>query len=132
MQPTKQQIEALKGKCPECKGAGGEVGKPMEEGMCLLCQGTGNATITIPKEWVECPKCKNLENGGYYCNDCYKNTGKIQKYKVGDEINIAIHSSFCSKYIGGIIDLGCKPSCKTIKLKIISETETTQQLIIKR
>ena len=131
MNPTKQQPEALKGKCPECRGVGwlyfpykgcGEDIKP----DCLLCQGTGQATIEIKKEWVECNGCSGTGNKPW-SHIIYKDNvklpthskcsgkGRIQKYKVGEEI---------------WVDTECEPythlgKCEhKVKLKIIGETET--------
>ena len=109
MSLTQNQIEVLKGKCPKCDGYGAIV--PYME--CKSCNGLGKATIEIEKEWDECV-CKNWREKDrkrhYFCNG----KGKIQKYKVNDEICIAHnHISYCEVYP----DL-----CK--KLKIISETET--------
>ena len=116
MQITKQQIEALKGKCYTS----------IDHSPLCTCKGSGNATITIPKEWVECPECERHEREcshegcEYECKlNCDK--GKIPKYKVGDNI---------------WADTECKPythlgDCEhKIKLKIISETETTQTLVM--
>mgnify|MGYP001591177554 CR=1 FL=1 len=94
MNLTQNQIEALKGKCPECDN--GSI-----QGLdCPLCQGSGKATTLIEKEWVECPSC---EGHGYYyfnsnnpknyhnCRNCGgtpKNIGKskLLKHNIGDEI----------------------------------------------
>ena len=54
---------------------------------CETCQGTRQAVVEIEKEWVECPECSQAPESftSYNCKTC-KNQGKIQKYKVGQEI----------------------------------------------
>ena len=156
MQPTKQQIEALKGKCPKCRGFSRFTlkGYPRKNGQlkCDLCQGTSRATIEIEKEWVECfycngegkPKQFQLELKCHKCNG----KGKVQKYQVGDEIEIKPNCTQCSKEPMKSIQHSASPQIryccmnekcinfgicyKSFKLKIISETETMQRLIMMR
>ena len=79
------------------------------------------ATISIPKEWVECPECKGKEEPSP-CKIC-EYEGEIQKYKVGEEISI------CPKCgLENYKDNRC--GVKPIKLKIISETEDEQTLVM--
>ena len=59
---------------------------------CPFCQGTGQATIEIEKEWIECPNCvkgviKKYQSPAYgkKCLLC-DGKGKIPKYKVGQII----------------------------------------------
>ena len=52
---TKEQIETLKEKCPECKGSG-TIYVPMGrdfKGACLTCKCTGQAIIEIEKEMIQ-------------------------------------------------------------------------------
>ena len=125
---TQTQIEVLKGKCPEC-----EVGKirisnePMDFKKCSFCQGTGQATIEIKKEF----KYENECDDGSECN-LYCEHNEIQKHKVGDEI----HIMYCKEC--GDIDTSHSAYCvrdgRSIhgmyKLKIISETETHWRVIL--
>ena len=109
MNLTKPQIKALKGKCPECIGMGIYDDEKVRK-FCKVCQGSGKSTISIPKEWVD------------YSPFTIKQK-EIQKYKVGEEISI------CPKCgLENYKDNRC--GVKPIKLKIISETEDEQTLVI--
>ena len=116
MQITQNKIKALideKGKarkCPKCDGIGLWLGY-----KCHICNGSGKATISIPKEWVIC-NC-----GGKGCTECY-GKGKRQKYEVGDEIKIENGKVYPSKYAPLLIG--------ELKLKIISETENEWRLCV--
>ena len=110
---TKNKIEALmdeKGnpkKCPECFGTRKTPARRMD---CRKCKGTGQATIEIKKEWVGWSPFAIKQK-------------ETPKHNVGDEI---------------WVDTKCKPythlgKCEhKIKLKIISETEITQRLMMVR
>ena len=85
------------------------------------CQGTGKATITIPKEWVECELClKGITHTNLELSKC-KGKGKIPKYKVGQEIaiNLSIGIIVPTEFVKAEEQIW-----KLIKLKIISETKT--------
>ena len=99
-QITQKQIEKLKGKCPHC------INGPIQGVDCHICQGSGKATIEIEKEWVKCPKCRNLHYG----------KGKIQKYQVNE---IIYYCEQCK----GIVQICTHKKEWVHKLKIISETE---------
>ena len=138
MQLTKQQIEALKGKCPGCDNTGeqlGMAGKTKDSiflamQTCEVCLGNKKATIEIekePTEWMECQNCKGIDYIGIrVCYNC-NNTRKIKiapKFKVGDEIKI----KFCRKdgHFAGefvICNHNYSHSVRWETLKIISETE---------
>ena len=136
MNLTQNQIEALKGKCPECSG--GIIYDPEINGEepCVFCQETGQATIEIEKEWTRCPNCKGdyvlsytLDEEGrktdpIFC-DC--NKGKIQKYKVGEEIMETIEVTEVSCHEETDITI----SRRTIRLKILSETEDEWRVCLK-
>ena len=134
MQLTKQQIEALKGKCPECKGDGNtnihrqhnkfnEIDE-CEPSVCdcPYCQGTGQAVIEIEKEWVECEYClKGIQHTNLELSKC---NGEIPKYKFNEEIYYCL---VCNKELNKYHK---RNSGDAIKLKIISETETTHTLVM--
>ena len=119
MQITQNKIKALideKGKarkCPKCDGIGLWLGY-----KCHICNGSGKATISIPKEWVVC-NC-----GGKGCTECY-GKGKRLKYEVGEEIDLEILCE-CKTWKK---ELGKKHG-KIITLKIISETENEWRLCV--
>ena len=120
---TQNQIEILKGKCPECEGHDMTIdGYPQ---FCSKYQGTGKATIEIEKEWVECPECERHEREcshegcEYECKlNCVK--GKIPKSQVGEEIYYCL---VCNKEVNEYHKEKSE-SDEVIKLKIIPETET--------
>lgn len=135
MQLTKQQIEALKGKCScichtypaQDKGKHVEFSRGRLSGSvdCPRCVGTGQATIEIEKEWVECLNCKGLgvleriQGSERKCIDC-KGKGKIPKFKVGDGIDIC---EICGRLNQKHSRFYDDHNFKSVKLKIISETE---------
>ena len=127
MNLTSQQLEALKGKCPECNGDGYHFevinGARVTNNLdCPRCQGTGQATIEIDKEY---------EDGYEHLPPRYRKP----KYKVGDEIYIW-HSTLKDVILSkqeyelmlSALDKDEKRETKeeTDILKIISETETKQ------
>ena len=129
MNLTQNQIETLKGKCPECNGDGYHFevinGARVTNNLdCPRCQGTGQATIEIEKEYIDCIGCLGVgyfktHNGVVDCRGC-NGKGKIQKYKVGEEIYYdpyfkVILTKYQFEDLDKIDDL--------IKLKIISETK---------
>ena len=131
MQLTKQQIEALKGKCKGCDNTGEQLGMvaKTEGGMfcamqtCEVCLGNKKATIEIDKEWVECSIC----DGSGECDSCAN--GYIPKYQVGQKlflclkcykINTIVLASI-KRYMEYILSTCCE--FRVLKLKIISETE---------
>ena len=94
----------------------------------------GQATIEIEKEWVECPVCDGSGKGVRYkarsginmqiaCQSC-NSKGKIPKYKVGREIY------YCLVCNGVVDKWHYEKSGEKLKLKIISETEDKQRLIM--
>ena len=100
MIPTKQQIEVLK----------------------------RGETLEIEKEWVECYDCiywKTSFRDVSFCQRC-NDKGKIPKYKVGDEIVLIIDVNEVTKYEETTITI----EKRTIKLKIISETEDKSRVIL--
>ena len=103
MKLTNQQIETLKGECPECKIQG----TALHNFPCETCNNSGKSAIEIEKELVEKEILGVETQDGKFP---YRTKIKIPKYKVGDEINGYYHFN---SGIGRII----------IKLKIISETE---------
>ena len=118
MKLTQNQIKALKEKCPKCEGNDlNDIfdlkNKKLPKLICPLCKGTGQATITIPKEWVEREVLGVQTQEGKFP---YRTKIKIQKYQVNEEIRI------CSKEFKTIMDCNCEYT-DWIKLKIISETE---------
>ena len=137
MQINQKQINSLidengnPKKCPECFGTRKTPARRMD---CRKCKGTGQATIEIKKEWVECLGCNgkqkipiNLSQEGYMlddelvdCPNC-RGKGKIQKYKVEQEIKLEKDGNPHNplNYV-------------LIKLKIISETETMQRVVVVR
>ena len=144
MQPTKQQLELLKGKCPECTKELVTYGnKPkIYYKDCKSCQGTGKASIWTDKELVESNLCNNCGHE-MHIHPRYKswmhkpksehsigckcmNPKPIPKYKVGDEIEI-FH---CQHPIPENAGLEYQHYCEDIiKLKIISETDDKWQVI---
>ena len=114
MNLTQNQIEALKGECPKCFGTKKTPARRMD---CRECKGTGQSSIEIKKEWVECELCLR----------------EIPKYKVGYIYEI---HSLCGNIVEYFSQLGTKClKCnnwidrnkeRLIKIKIISETETKQ------
>mgnify|MGYP001563778882 CR=1 FL=1 len=118
MQITQNQIKALideqgnARKCLKCQNRQVVAQFNMNRSFkrmitCPDCQGTGKATISIPKEWVVC-NC-----GGKGCTECY-GKGKRLKYEVGEEIYYCLNNPPCD----------CLGGCNNkIRLKIISETE---------
>ena len=154
MNLTQNQIEALmdeKGnpkKCPECYGNGAiDLLRDFENKKkikCLICQGTGQSSIEIEKEWVECTElcdcghridrhklggCQVVHREGDDDVDCDCETtfGKIQKYNVGQEIIPELCGNRQLSKTGFCMDCG-----EHHKLKIISETEIMQRLIMVR
>ena len=129
---TQKQTESLKGKCPIVWNMD-EIRIAQHPESCE-CQGTGQASIEIEKEWRECdcychtkhsPERKGkhfgMVSGDFDCPDCNGN-GKIPKYKVGQEIGI------CPKCgLENYKDNKC--GVKPIILKIISEMETHWKVI---
>ncbi|MEK6881376.1 MAG: hypothetical protein AABY22_17265 [Nanoarchaeota archaeon] len=105
-------------KCPECK---------IKDRVLCICQGTGKATISIPKEWVECPNIPAELSYHINCRIC-NGKGKIPKYKVGDEIEEFICQHLVSEDAGLEYQHYCQDS---IKLKIISETEDKWRVVSK-
>ena len=99
MNLTKTQIKALKGECPKCFGTKKTPARRMD---CRECKGTGQSSIEIKKEWVECELCLR----------------GIPKYKVGEIIDKVVDCD-CTNWKK---ELGKKHG-KYISLKIISETE---------
>ena len=138
VEPTKEQPEALKEECLEC---GGTLFKKIAgiSYPCDVCFHTGKATIEIEKEWVECQDCVHWEpyfRNTSFCQLC-SNKGKIQKYKVGYAYEIHLVCGTIVEYFPqlGIKCLNCNRWIKRIKeqlleIEIISETETTQKLIM--
>ena len=124
MQITKNHIKALideKGnarKCPQCDGDKEfwDHHKQMSN-PCDICQGTGKATKTIPKEWVECKHQWTSDE----CEIC--NAEKIPKYNVDE---IIYYCEQCK----GIVPICTHKKEWVHKLKIISETEDEQTLVI--
>ena len=122
---TQTQIEALmdeKGNPKKCLDCGGTASFKLVNGeyhgsveFCQSCQKTGQATIEIEKEWVECPYCQGgmlvtlPDKKCRYCNG----KGVIPKYKVGDVI-----LTYIAKQM--------------VKFKIISETKDKKRLIMVR
>ena len=100
MIPTKQQIEVLK----------------------------RGETLEIEKEWVGCCDCINWKTSFRdvsFCQLC-EGKGKTQKYQVGDEIVLIIDVNEVTKYEETTITI----EKRTIKLKIISETEDKSRVIL--
>ena len=109
MQPTKQQIEVLKGKCPKCKGKGKIV--------CDICHGTGQATIKIEKEWVD----KSFASSGVL--------GELTpKYEVGNNLFLCLKCYKLDKIALASLSEDVLSTCcefEVIKLKILPfESET--------
>ena len=52
-----------------------------EKVYCVTCQGTGQATIEIEKEWVECPECSQAPESfdAYNCKTCKNQDTKSRK-----------------------------------------------------
>ena len=131
---SNEQIELLKGKCPECEGHDMTIdGYPQ---FCLICQDTGKVTIEIEKDWVECPNINcSVHFKGFpniaLCKVCH-GKGKIPKYKVGEDI----HLMYCGEC--GNIDESHTAYCVTHarslhgmhKLKIISETRNKWRVML--
>ncbi len=142
---TQTQIKTLKGNCPECNhdrtGFFNEwdrvIKKTSFPELCI-CKGTGQATIEIEKEWVECDAVdadKIKQNYHTTIRDkhwkhCKCNgKGKISKYKVGEEIEEFV----CHHLIPEDAGLEYQHYCEDkIKLEIITETEDKQRLIMVR
>ena len=139
MEITQEQLKTLTGeqwkskafrglitanKCPECEGKGFVLDDSelytrsskfpagyYKKEICQSCNGTGFPTIEIEKEWVE---CRNKGDGSLHSKLCSCNgKGKIQKYKVGDEIE-TLDCMLNEEEHG-------KSMVKIIKLKIFSE-----------
>ena len=130
MNLTNQQIEALKGKCPACEN--GRFLPNTINSVCLVCQGTGQETINIEKEWVECCDCHLYrDDNSHFPSKHFGNKGQIPKYKVGDEIEVC-EDCFCvwikNKNTTEKCSLGSCICHNFIKLKIISETEDKQKI----
>ena len=135
MNITKNQIKALideKGnarKCPECIGKGiwkGET-RGHQSYTCFKCQGSGKATITIPKEWVKCPNCvkgiiRKYQSLAYgkKCLLC-NSKGNLPKYRVNEEIEVRVTEVTNLKGESRFDDIQVDEY--PLKLKIISETE---------
>ena len=126
MNLTKQQIKALideKGNarnCPECElGIITSHSEPTKS--CKLCQGTGKATIAISKEWVEREVLGVETQDGQFP---HRTKIKIPKYEVNEEIYYCL---VCNKEVN---EYHKRNSGDAIKLKIISETETTHTLVM--
>ena len=105
MQITQNHIDALKGKCPECSING----TALHNFPCEICNNSSRATIEIDKEFI------NAKFGGKE----FQKDIKIPKYKVGDEIIVVIDVNETTYYEETTITI----NKKTLKLKIISETE---------
>ena len=107
---TQNQIEALKGKCPNCNGHDMTI-----DGyeVCINCKGTGKATIEIEKEkefetiWSAVTINPSGSEGAYI---------QIPKYKVGDIIY------YCGK-CKSIVPICTHKKEWVHKLKILSEIE---------
>ena len=127
MQINQKQINSLidengnPKKCPECFGTRKTPARRMD---CRKCKGTGQATIEIEKEWVEREVLGVETQEGKFP---YRTKIKIQKDNVGDEIIPKLCGNRQLSKQGYCMDCS-----KFHKLKIISETETTQRLIMVR
>ena len=131
MNLTQNQIKALideqgnAKKCPECDD--GDIWDMLNKInktyiQCPKCRGEGKATITIPKEWVKREILGVETQDGQFP---YRTKIKIQKYKIGEKIEIIV----CELCKQGMLAYDVLEKC-SVKLKIISETETTQTLVM--
>lgn len=132
MNLTQEQIKIVTGeKCPNQYHNIRNSNDSLPCGLCgIPLRYNGLPTIEIEKEWI---KCSHM---GYWdirhCYSC-KGKGKIPKFKVGEEIRIdcPLLVTDTKDVLGhkGLLE-NCSYHCYggTLKLKIISETETHQKL----
>ena len=124
MEITQEQLKTLTGeKCPECDGEGNYT--------CPICEGNLYSTIEIEKEWVECPTHSRVPT--LFTHKRCNGKGEIQKYKVGQILFLCLKCYKINDFALANLSKGTLSTCcefEVIKLKIISETEDKQRIIV--